>query len=319
VVLNACHTRALGVALRATGVAHVVCWHGTVLDSHAIKFAEEFFEELATSPTEYKEAFEVGQRAVSRLYPRAVRRLCFLSATLLVDVDDELLDRPHELCNEAVMPQHVAGQSAGGGAGGAGGGDGGADVARMLNNAKGRAELNGFRSLGVALKFHGNDIEEGIRKYEASQIDGRRVREYGLDESHYDLWIDSNRVAGKKLLMIRTAALQHMFGDVSISDYASLWKVGGAVDKKAQQADSIARETAVGHFRDSLNARQQQRGGDRGHQYMLDEMRHCIERLERLVRDDRCSQTLKQNKVFSTPCPSVYMYVYMYVCMNIEG
>jgi len=76
-----------------------------------------------------------------------------------------------------------------------------------------------------------------------------------------------------------------MFGDVTITSYASLWKVGGAVDKKVQQADSITRHLAVGHFRDSLNARQQlrggdgPRGGDGGHQHMLDEMWHCLERL----------------------------------------
>jgi len=52
VVVNACHTRALGVALWAKGVAHVVCWHGTVLDLHAIKFAEEFLEELACSESD---------------------------------------------------------------------------------------------------------------------------------------------------------------------------------------------------------------------------------------------------------------------------
>jgi len=89
--------------------------------------------------------------------------------------------------------------------------------------------------------------------------------------------------------------------------------------KKAQQTDSIARESAVGHFRDSLNARQQLRGGGGGHQHMLDVMLHCIERLERLMRDDRRLQTLKQNKFFSTSCPSVYMYVYTYVCMDVEG
>ena len=64
------------------------------------------------SPTEYKEAFEAGQRAVSRLDPRAGCRLCFLSATWLVDVDDELLDRPHELCNEALPGASRAASSA---------------------------------------------------------------------------------------------------------------------------------------------------------------------------------------------------------------
>ena len=65
-----------------------------------------------------------------------------------------------------------------------------------------------------------------------------------------------------------------MFGDISICGYASLWKVGGAVDKKAQLADSIARESTVTHFRDSLNVRQRQGGGDGGHQQMFDEMLH---------------------------------------------
>jgi hypothetical protein len=144
VVLNACHTRALGVALRAKGVAHVVCWHGTVLDSHAIKFAEEFFQELAASPTEYEEAFEAGQRAVKRVDPRAVRRLCFLSATSLVDLDDEALDSAHGSGNETVMPQHAARQSGGEVGAGASGGDVDADIARMANNVKGLAELKGL-------------------------------------------------------------------------------------------------------------------------------------------------------------------------------
>jgi len=174
VVLNACHTRALGVALRAKGVAHVVCWHGTVLDSHAIKFAEAFFMDLAASPTEYNEAFEAGQRAVARLDPRAVRRLCFLSASFLVDLDDDALDSAHASGSEAGMPLHAAGQSGGvwgvgggGWEGGSIGGDGNADVARMANNVKGRFELKGFRALGVVLEFQGNDVEEGIRLYEA--------------------------------------------------------------------------------------------------------------------------------------------------------
>jgi len=90
--------------------------------------------------------------------------------------------------------------------------------------------------------------------------------------------------------------------------------------KKAQQTDSIARESTVGHFRDSLNARQQPRGGGGGHQHMLDVMWHGIERLERLVRDDCRLQTLKQNKVFSTSCPSVYVciHVCMYECGGLD-
>jgi len=90
-----------------------VCWHETVLDSYAIKFAEEFVQELTTSPRDYAAAFVAGQCAVMRLDPRAVRRLCFLSATSLVDLDDEALDSAHGSGNETVMPQHVAKQNGG--------------------------------------------------------------------------------------------------------------------------------------------------------------------------------------------------------------
>jgi len=58
-----------------------------------------------------------------------------------------------------------------------------ANIARIANNVKGLADLKGFRSLGVPLEFCGNSIEEGICMYEVSQIDGRRVQEYGLEES----------------------------------------------------------------------------------------------------------------------------------------
>jgi len=114
VALNACYTRALGVALWAEGVVHVVCWHGTVLASHAIKFAKKFFEELVASLTEYNEAFEAEQRAVTCLDPRAVLRLCFLSASSLVDPYDKPFDSAHTSGNEADMPPHAdAGQSGG--------------------------------------------------------------------------------------------------------------------------------------------------------------------------------------------------------------
>jgi len=121
-----------------------------------------------------------------------------LSATSLVDLDDETLDSAHGSGNETVMPQHAARQSGGEGGAGASSGDGNADIVRMANNFKGRAELKGFRSLDVPLKFHGNSIEEGIRMYDASKIDGWRVWEYGLEESRYDLWHNSTKVAGKK-------------------------------------------------------------------------------------------------------------------------
>jgi len=190
----------------------------------------------------------------------------------------------------------------------------------MVNNVKGRFELKGFRALGVVLEFCGNDVEEGIRLYEASTINGNDVKKYGLEESDYDLWRGSTKVAGKKLLRIHTAALQHMFGDVSISGYASLWKVGGAVDKKAELADSIAHESAVTHFRDSLNVRQRQGGGDGGHQQMLDDMLHCIDRLDgrrlKMCKDDKVScSTCPLSCVCVCVCAGVCVFVCVYVCV----
>ena len=71
VVLNSCHTRALGLALRDRGVMHVVCWHRKVNDATAAKFAEEFFKELVVHPTDYAGAFEAGCLEVRRCDPRA--------------------------------------------------------------------------------------------------------------------------------------------------------------------------------------------------------------------------------------------------------
>ena len=177
-------------------------------------------------------------------------------------------------------------------------------MSRMANNSKGSSEMKGFKALGIIPKYNGNDMEEGIRLYESSEIDGRRVKQYGLEESGHDLWRGDTKVAGKKLLMIRPAALQHMFGDVSISGYSSLWRVGGAVDKKAQQADRTARALAVTHFRDSLKVRQGQ-GGDGGHQHMIEEMKHCMKRVEDMTRvEDKVHCTLQ------SPC-SLCMFIYM--------
>ena len=53
--------------------------------------------------------------------------------------------------------------------------EGKSDVTRMANTVKGRFELKGFWALGVVLDFHGIDVEEGIRWYEASKINGKNV------------------------------------------------------------------------------------------------------------------------------------------------
>ena len=110
--------------------------------------------------------------------------------------------------------------------------------------------------------------------------------------------------------------------------------MGGSVDIKAELADSIARESAVTHFRVSLNVRQRQGGGDGGHQQMLDEMLHCIQRLEGLLRDDCRLEMCKEDKVSCTTCPllcvcvcvcarghvcvCVCVRVYLYVCLLLD-
>ena len=167
----------------------------------------------------------------------------------------------------------------------------------MANNPKGRAELQGFRELGFSLVYNGNDIERGIALYESSEIDGKRVLEYGLEESRYDLWRGHTKVAGKMLLMIHRAALREVFDDASICSYQDLWKVGGAVEKGARRASSTSRKLAVHHFRTSLNIRTgQAKSGhaDLGHQQMGDEMQECIGRIERM--DNKPTQAPKRQK-----------------------
>jgi hypothetical protein len=74
-----------------------------------------------------------------------------------------------------------------------------------------------------------------------------------MKESLKDLYHGHTTVAGKKLLFIRTAAMQHMFGDESITIYQDLWRENGAVERRAQEASSGDRRLAVHYFRESLN------------------------------------------------------------------
>ena len=166
-----------------------------------------------------------------------------------------------------------------------------ADDTRMANNPKGQYEMKAFKALGIVLQFNGLNIEEGIRDYEADRLQGmtatKFVRKYGLMQSRFDLWRGPNKVAGKKLLMIRDDALRHIFGDASIHRYQDLWRVDGALDLRARAASPAARQQAMAAFQESLAIRTEQarrRGGapDAGHQDMIKEMQRWIERMEAL-------------------------------------
>ena len=88
-------------------------------------------------------------------------------------------------------------------------------------------------------------------------MDGKRVKEEGLEECEKDVWRGGHtKVAGKTLLYIRREALRQLFGDTCIDNYQTLWKVGAVVERAARRADSIARSSALQHLRESLKLRQ---------------------------------------------------------------
>jgi len=129
----------------------------------------------------------------------------------------------------------------------------------MVSNPQGQAELKGFESLEFVLEFNGNSIRQGIDGYRTSQLCGKGlkdyVKKYGLVQTGCDLWIRGIKIAGKKFLMIKIEALRVVFFDPSISKYHDIWRVGGAVDKQAQLADSSLRADALHHLCDSLAIR----------------------------------------------------------------
>jgi len=63
VMLNGCRSAALGEAIRAAGVATVVCWPTRVLDAGARIFARVFFQQVAAG-SRPRNAFEEAKRAV---------------------------------------------------------------------------------------------------------------------------------------------------------------------------------------------------------------------------------------------------------------
>ena len=269
VMLNACFTEEMGRQLRAAGVLYVICWRSEVQDTTASAFALDFYGALdQQDPWQAKDYALAFDQAVARLQnstsatrkprkdlaDRAIDFVCFLSHD-----GDKFPDTGRIRGNEEDE-----------------------DPSRMANNTKGRAEMKGFKELGFALTYKGKDIQEGIELYEGSALERHRLHEYGLKESRYN----HPKIAGKKLVMIHTQALRLVFGEASISGYQDLWCEHGVVEKRALQTSRTSRLNALKHFGESLGVRVRQAnssgGADASHQGMIDDMKHCIDRIKAL-------------------------------------
>ena len=136
-------------------------------------------------------------------------------------------------------------------------------------------------------------------RYESSALDRMQIQQHGLQESHVDLWRGQTKIAGKKLLMIHTKALQQIFGDTKISSYQDLWREDGAVERRARQASRTSRLNALVYFRESLDVRVGQgagAGADAGHQHMVSKMKQCIKRIEAMDQGSDARKDGKQAK-----------------------
>ena len=92
-------------------------------------------------------------------------------------------------------------------------------------------------------------------RFQGAEMDGKRVKEEGLEECEKDVWRGQTKTAGKKLLYIRREALRQLFGDTCIDSYQALWKVGALVERASRRTDIIARTSDLQHLRESLKLR----------------------------------------------------------------
>ncbi len=86
-------------------------------------------------------------------------------------------------------------------------------------------------------------------------MDGKRVKEEGMEECEKDVCRGHTKAADKKLLYIRREALRQLFGDTCFDSYQALWKVGALVKRAARRTDIIARSLDLQHLRESLKLR----------------------------------------------------------------
>jgi len=293
VLLNSCHTRPLGLQMRKEGVPHVVCWRGNVEDRIASKFAEWFFKELMRSPSEYRRAFDAGREEVKRLQESCADDLSFLSENQADEVDpvddeEESAEVRFRSCysGDSVVEDVQDDEQ------------GDADnqqkrVDRMANNVKGFHEIRGLKELG----FHRLlEIERGIEMYERSGLSTRELREYGLEESAWDLYKGNMRVAGKKMLFISDRAVTSI-SEGAAHSYLDLWRIDGVVEEKIEHAKPAALASAKWHFEESLSVRKRQSHGrapNRSHQAMIDGLSRCIQKI--ITVSNRLEDERKQGK-----------------------
>ena len=100
-------------------------------------------------------------------------------------------------------------------------------------------------------------------RFQGAEMDGKRVKEEGMEECEKDVCRGHTKAADKKLLYIRREALRQLFGDTCIDRYQALWKVGAVVERAARRADSIARSSALEYLRESLKRPQRTGAGVR--------------------------------------------------------
>ena len=57
-LVNACNSEGLGRELRSGGMKHVSCWRGSVHDTVAVRFSDQFYKTVIEKPGDYQGAFE---------------------------------------------------------------------------------------------------------------------------------------------------------------------------------------------------------------------------------------------------------------------
>ncbi len=67
VLVNACNSESLGRELRGGGMKHVSCWRGSVHDTVAERFSEQFYKTVIEKPGDYQGAFDQGKVAAEIL------------------------------------------------------------------------------------------------------------------------------------------------------------------------------------------------------------------------------------------------------------
>jgi len=65
--VNACNSESLGRELGSGGMRHVSCWRGSVHDTVAERFSDQFYKTVIEKPGDYQGAFDQGKLAAKNL------------------------------------------------------------------------------------------------------------------------------------------------------------------------------------------------------------------------------------------------------------